>query len=230
MGPYGSPVGRADHVLAIDQGTTSTRAILFDAEARALAVAQRELTQHYPQRGWVEHDPEEIWQDTVAVVREALSAVDSERVAAIGITNQRETVVVWDRETGEPIHRAIVWQDRRTAEECARLKEEGAEDLVRKRTGLLLDPYFSATKIAWILDNVSDARTRAERGELVCGTIDCFLLWRLTGGAIHATDAANASRTSLFDIHTQRWDPELCRLFRVPEAMLPDVRDNSGIF
>src|SRR5689334_2010985 len=230
MGPYGSPVGRADHVLAIDQGTTSTRAILFDAEARALAVAQRELTQHYPQRGWVEHDPEEIWQDTVAVVREALSAVDSERVAAIGITNQRETVVVWDRETGEPIHRAIVWQDRRTAEECARLKEEGAEDLVRKRTGLLLDPYFSATKIAWILDNVSDARTRAERGELVCGTIDCFLLWRLTGGAIHATDATNASRTSLFDIHTQRWDPELCRLFRVPEAMLPDVRDNSGIF
>jgi glycerol kinase len=216
--------------LAIDQGTTSTRAILFDAKARSVAVAQRELTQHYPERGWVEHDPEQIWRDTLAVVREALSAVDSGRVAAVGITNQRETVVVWDRETGEPIHRAIVWQDRRTAEECARLKEEGAEELVRKRTGLLLDPYFSATKIAWILDNVSDARTRADRGELACGTIDCFLLWRLTGGEVHATDATNASRTSLFDIHAQRWDPELCRLFRVPEAMLPDVRDNSGIF
>ena len=214
-------MGQADHVLAIDQGTTSTRAILFDAEAKAVAVAQRELAQHYPARGWVEHDPEQIWQDTLAVMREALSQVDPSRVASIGITNQRETVVVWDCTTGEPIHRAIVWQDRRTAEVCSRLKGEGAEPLVRDRTGLLLDPYFSATKIAWILDNVAGARERAERGELACGTIDCFLLWRLTGGAVHATDATNASRTSLFDIHAQRWDSELCRLFRVPEAMLP---------
>jgi glycerol kinase len=223
-------VGQANHVLAIDQGTTSTRAILFDSEARAVAVAQRELGQHYPERGWVEHDPEQIWRDTLAVAREALSGVDLSRVAAIGITNQRETVVVWDRASGEPIHRAIVWQDRRTADECARLRDQGAESLVRERTGLLLDPYFSATKIAWILDNVPDARGRAERGELACGTIDCFLLWRLTGGAVHATDATNASRTSLFDIHAQRWDPELCRLFRVPEALLPEVRDNSGLF
>lgn len=216
--------------MAIDQGTTSTRAIVLDAEARAVAVAQRELTQHYPARSWVEHDPEQIWQDTLAVVREALSAVGSSRVAAIGITNQRETVVVWDRSTGEPVHRAIVWQDRRTAEVCARLKREGTEWLVSRRTGLLLDPYFSATKIAWLLDNVADARARAERGELACGTIDCFLLWRLTGGAVHATDATNASRTSLFDIHAQRWDSELCRMFRVPEPMLPEVRDNSGLF
>jgi glycerol kinase len=223
-------VGQADHVLAIDQGTTSTRAILFDAEAKAVAVAQRELTQHYPARGWVEHDPEQIWQDTLAVAREALSRVDPSRVASIAITTPRETVVVWDCTTGEPIHRAIVWQDRRTAEVCSRLKGEGAEPLVRDRTGLLLDPYFSATKIAWILDNVAGARERAERGELACGTIDCFLLWRLTGGAVHATDATNASRTSLFDIHAQRWDSELCRLFRVPEAMLPEVRDNSALF
>ena len=223
-------MGQADHVLAIDQGTTSTRAILFARDARAVAVAQRELQQHYPARGWVEHDPEQIWSDTVAVAREALSAVDIERVAAIGITNQRETIVVWDRTTGEPIHRAIVWQDRRTAQECATLKADGAEGLVQERTGLLLDPYFSATKIAWILDNVPGARERAERGELACGTIDCFLLWRLTGGAVHATDATNASRTSVFDIHAQRWDRELCRLFRVPEALLPEVRDNSGTF
>ena len=223
-------MGQADHVLAIDQGTTSTRAILFDADARSVAVAQRELTQHYPARGWVEHDPEQIWQDTLAVMREALSQVDPSRVASIGITNQRETVVVWDRTTGEPIHRAIVWQDRRTAEVCSELKGEGAEPLVRDRTGLLLDPYFSAAKIVWMLDNVADAREQAERGELACGTIDCFLLWRLTGGAVHATDATNASRTSLFDIHAQRWDSELCRLFRVPEAVLPEVRDNSELF
>ena len=216
--------------MAIDQGTTSTRAILFDSAAQAVAIAQRELTQHYPSKGWVEHDPEQIWQDALAVAHEALSKIDFGRVAAIGVTNQRETIVVWDRSTGQPIHRAIVWQDRRTAEECARLKSGGAESLVRERTGLLLDPYFSATKIAWILDNVAGARERAEKGELACGTIDCFLLWRLTGGAVHATDATNASRTSLFDIRAQRWDEELCRLFRVPEALLPDVRDNSGTF
>ncbi len=216
--------------MAIDQGTTSTRAILFDAEARAVAIAQRELEQHYPARGWVEHDPEQIWQDTLAVLREAVSAIEVTRIAAIGITNQRETVVVWNRATGEPVHRAIVWQDRRTADQCARLKGEGAEELVRDRTGLLLDPYFSATKIGWTLDNVPGARAQAERGELACGTIDCFLLWRLTGGAAHATDATNASRTLLFDIHAQCWDAELCRLFRVPESMFPEVCDNSGIF
>ena len=223
-------MGQADHVLAIDQGTTSTRAILFDRQARAVAVAQRELEQHYPAPGWVEHDPEQIWRDTLAVAREALSAVPPAGVAGIGITNQRETVIVWDRATGEPIHRAIVWQDRRTAEECARMKADGVEDVVRDRTGLLLDPYFSATKIAWILDNIPGARVRAERGELACGTIDCFLLWRFTRGAVHATDATNASRTSLFDIRKQEWDPKLCRLFRVPEALLPEVRDNSGVF
>ena len=223
-------MGQADHVLAIDQGTTSSRAILFDRDARAVTVAQRELQQHYPALGWVEHDPEHIWRDTLAVAREALSGVDLNRVAAIGITNQRETVVIWDRATGDPVHRAIVWQDRRTADVCSALKSDGVETQVRERTGLLLDPYFSATKIAWILDNVPGARERAERGELACGTIDCFLLWRLTGGAVHATDATNASRTLLFDIHAQRWDPELCDLLRVPEAMLPEVRDNSGLF
>ncbi|HEX8840225.1 MAG TPA: glycerol kinase GlpK, partial [Sphingomicrobium sp.] len=223
-------MGRADHVLAIDQGTTSTRAILFDASANAVAVAQRELTQHYPALGSVEHDPEEIWRDTLAVAREALSGVASERVAAIGITNQRETIVVWDRQSGRAVHPAIVWQDRRTADACAAFKGDGAEELVRNRTGLLLDPYFSATKIAWVLDHVAGARDRAERGELACGTIDSFLLWRLTGGTTHATDATNASRTSLLDIRSHRWDPELCRLFRVPEGLLPEVHDNSHIF
>jgi glycerol kinase len=223
-------VGQADHVLAIDQGTTSTRAILFDSHARGVSVGQREHRQQYPELGWVEHDPEEIWQNALAVTREALSAVDSRRIAAIGITNQRETVVVWDRQTGEAIYPAMVWQDRRTAEECVQLRGDGIEKLVRERTGLLLDPYFSATKIAWILDHVPGARLRGERGGLACGTIDSFLLWRLTGGAIHATDATNAARTSLFDIHRQCWDSELCQLFGVPEALLPDVRDNSHVF
>jgi glycerol kinase len=218
--------------LAIDQGTTSTRAILFDNEARPVAAAQRELEQHYPARGWVEHDPEQIWTDTLDVARGALGSngIDIGRVAGIGITNQRETIIVWDRATGEPIHRAIVWQDRRTADECARLKGEGVEALVRERTGLLLDPYFSATKIAWILDQMPGARARAERGELACGTVDCFLLWRLTGGAAHATDITNASRTSLYDIRRQCWDEELCRLFRVPAALLPEVHDNAHVF
>jgi glycerol kinase len=223
-------VGQADHVLAIDQGTTSTRAILFDRDVRPVAVAQRELNQHYPERGWVEHDPEEIWRETLGVAREVVQAVDLARVAGIGITNQRETVVVWDRSTSEPIHRAIVWQDRRTAEQCMRLKAEGTEELVRERTGLLLDPYFSATKIAWILDHVPGARARAGRGELACGTIDCFLLWRLTGGAAHASDVTNAARTSLFDIRRQCWDEELCQLFDVPITLLPEVHDNSHVF
>ena len=221
----------ADHILAIDQGTTSTRAILFDASARSAAVVQREFAQHYPKLGWVEHDAEGIWRDVRAVANEAIakSGVDSSRIASIGITNQRETVVVWDRSTGEPIHPAIVWQDRRTAEKCERLKADGVEPEVRTKTGLLLDPYFSATKIAWILDNVAGARTRAERGELAAGTIDCFMLWRLTGGLVHATDVTNASRTSLFDIQGG-WDAELCRLFDVPQALLPQVHDNSHVF
>jgi glycerol kinase len=220
----------ADHVLAIDQGTTSTRAILFDAEARPIAKAQRELTQHYPQPGWVEHDPAEIWQSVLATVGEVIAGIEPSRIAGMGITNQRETAVVWDRATGEPIHRAIVWQDRRTADTCARLKAEGPEELISGKTGLLLDPYFSATKVAWILDHVPGARARAEKGELAFGTIDCFLLWRLTRGAGHATEITNAGRTMLFDIREQRWDPELCRLFDVPEALLPDVRGNSEVF
>ena len=223
---------RPDHILAIDQGTTSTRAILFDSAARPLAQSQRELAQHYPQAGWVEHDPEDIWRDTLAVANAAIakSGVGAERIAAIGIANQRETAVVWDRATDEPIHNAIVWQDRRTADQCARLRNEGIEPMIRARTGLLLDPYFSATKIAWLLDHVPGARARAERGELAFGTIDSFLLGRLTGGAVHATDITNASRTMLYDIHAQRWDAELCRLFDVPDALLPQVRDNSHVF
>src|SRR5215469_5719423 len=219
-------------VLAIDQGTTSTRAIAFDPSARAVAIARRALTQHYGESGRVEHSPEEIWRDTQATVREVIerSPTGCAGIAALGITNQRETTVVWERASGRPIHRAIVWQDRRTAEECARLKSEGAETLVRERTGLLLDPYFSATKAAWILDHVPGARSRAERGELAFGTIDTFLLWRLTGGRVHATDVTNASRTLLFDIHRQYWDEELLRLLRVPRALLPEVRDSSAPF
>jgi len=220
------------HVLAIDQGTTSTRAIAFDLSARAVAIARRALHQHYGDAGRVEHDPEEIWRDTQATVREVIGRCPggAASVAALGITNQRETVVVWERAGGAPIHRAIVWQDRRTAEECARLKAQGAEELVRRRTGLLLDPYFSATKVAWILDHVPGARARAERGELAFGTIDTFLLWRLTGGRVHATDVTNASRTLLYDIHAQCWDEELLRLLRVPRALLPEVRDSSEVY
>jgi glycerol kinase len=225
-------MSQTQHVLAIDQGTTSTRAIAFDVNARAVAIARREFAQHYPASGWVEHDPEDIWRDTLATVREvtARSAVGVQSVAALGITNQRETAVIWERATGKPIHRAIVWQDRRTAEECARLRAAGAEPLVRRKTGLLLDPYFSGTKVAWMLDHVAGARARAERGELAFGTIDTFLLWRLTGGRVHATDVTNASRTLLFDIHLQRWDEELLRLLRVPGALLPEVRDSSEIY
>ena len=222
----------AKHILAIDQGTTSTRAILFDAQARRVAVAQTEFAQHYPQPGWVEHDPEDIWRDVLSTAREAIDAsgVGARDIAGIGITNQRETVVVWDRATGQPIHRAIVWQDRRTADVCAALRRDGAEDSVREATGLLLDPYFSATKIAWILDSVPGARARADRGELAFGTIDSFLLWRLTGGTTHASDVTNAARTLLWNIRTGDWDPELCRLLRVPMAILPQVHDNAHIF
>lgn len=213
-------------IVAIDQGTTSTRALRFDRDGRILATAQREFAQHYPRDGWVEHDPEDIWRDTLAVVREVMD----DAVAAIGIANQRETVVLWDRATCVPLHNAIVWQDRRTADLCARLRDDGVEPLVRAKTGLLLDPYFSATKLAWLLDTVPDARARAARGELAFGTIDSFLLWRLTGGRVHATDVTNASRTMLFDIVGQRWDAELLRLFDVPESLLPEVRDCAALF
>ncbi len=218
-------------ILAIDQGTTSTRAMLFDARGGVLARAQAELRQHFPAEGWVEHDPEDIWQDTLAVVREALSKahLGARDVAAIGITNQRETTIVWERATGKPIQRAIVWQDRRTAEECRRL--EAVYSLaVSAKTGLVIDAYFSASKIAWILDNVPGARARAEAGELAFGTVDCFLLWRLTGGKSHRTDATNAARTLLYDIREQRWDDELLKLFRVPRALLPEVMDNAADF
>ncbi len=217
-------------ILAIDQGTTSTRAILFDTAGRSLRTAQRELGQIYPRPGWVEHDPEEIWAATLATCREALGDGSATRVAAIGITNQRETAVIWERDGGRPIHNAIVWQDRRGAEDCRRLAADGVEPMVRARTGLVLDSYFSATKIRWLLDHVPGARARAERGELAFGTIDSFLLWRLTGGRVHATDASNAARTLLFDIHRQDWDPELLRLFGVPERLLPEVYDNAADF
>ena len=220
------------YLLAIDQGTTSSRALVFRADLSVAGVAQQEFAQHYPAPGWVEHDPEDIWRTTAATMRGALDAarVSARDIAAIGIANQRETTIVWDRATGRAIYNAIVWQDRRTAEDCARLKAEGAEAFVAARTGLLLDPYFSATKIAWILDHVAGARARAEAGELAFGTVDSFLLWRLTGGAVHATDATNASRTMLYDIHAGAWDAELCRIFRTPMTMLPQVEDNAAAF
>jgi glycerol kinase len=217
------------HLLAIDQGTTSTRSLLFDASGRLRASAQREFSQSYPQPGWVEHDPRTIWRDVLHTARGVL-AKSHAQVAAIGIANQRETTVVWAHADGTPVYPAIVWQDRRTAAECERLRRDGAEALVRARTGLLLDPYFSATKLAWILDHVAGARARAERGELAFGTIDSFLLWHLTGGKVHATDATNASRTMLFDIHRQCWDGDLLRLFNIPDVLLPEVHDNSFLY
>jgi glycerol kinase len=219
-------------IVAIDQGTTSSRAIVFGPDLSVRAIAQKEFTQHFPASGWVEHDPEEIWSSVVETVRAAMAkaGVAAERVAAIGITNQRETTLVWDRATGKPIHRAIVWQDRRTSAACARLKADGRGGLVQARSGLVIDPYFSGTKVAWLLDNVPGARARAERGELAFGTVDCFLLWRLTGGRVHATDATNASRTMLFDIHRGVWDEELCRLLNVPMALLPAVKDCAAAF
>ncbi len=218
-------------ILAIDQGTTSTRAMVFDRAGEPQAVAQQEFTQHYPKEGWVEHDAEEIWGTTLGVCREALKKIDAKKagdVACIGITNQRETTVIWDRESGKPIHKAIVWQDRRTADICRELKSAGAEAEVTRVTGLLLDPYFSATKIAWILDHVEGAREAAKRGRLAFGTTDCFLLWRLTGGKVHATDATNASRTLLFNIHDQKWDDALLERFRVPRSLMPEVKDSAA--
>ena len=222
----------AGFVLAIDQGTTSSRAILFDQKYRIAAVDQQEFEQHFPRSGWVEHEPEDIWNSTLATCRGAMAKAGAaaKDIAAIGITNQRETTVVWDRETGKAIHRAIVWQDRRTADICAGLKREGAEERVSARTGLLLDPYFSGTKLAWILDNVDGARQAAAAGRLAFGTVDSFLLWRLTGGRVHATDATNASRTLLYDIHEGRWSEELLELIRVPAGVLPEVRDSAADF
>ena len=219
-------------VLAIDQGTTSSRAILFDGRMRIAGVGQKEFVQHYPASGWVEHDPEEIWSSVVWSVKAALKKADREaaEVAAIGITNQRETVVLWDKATGKPIHPAIVWQDRRTAPLCQKLRKQGLEKKFTKKTGLLLDPYFSGTKIAWVLDKVKGARKRAERGELLAGTIDSFLIWRLTGGKVHATDATNASRTLVYNIETNDWDDELLGILNIPKIMLPQVKDCADDF
>ena len=219
-------------ILAIDQGTTSSRAILFDRAGGIRAVGQREFTQHYPQPGWVEHDALEIWSTQVGVVAEAVAQAGAtfEQIAAIGITNQRETTVVWDRETGLPIHHAIVWQDRRTAEFCDELKNQGLAPMIQEKTGLVIDAYFSGTKLKWILDHVEGARRKAEEGRLAFGTIDTWLAWKLSGGALHITDASNASRTLLFNIHTGQWDDELLKIFKIPRALLPEARASSEIY
>ncbi len=220
------------YVLAIDQGTTSTRAILFRADTSIAAIAQQEFPQHFPADGEVEHDPEDLWTTTLATCRDALrqANVGARDIAAIGITNQRETTLLWDRASGRALHRAIVWQDRRTAGLCAELKAKGHEPKFAARTGLLLDPYFSGTKLTWLLQNVPGAIEKAARGELAFGTVDSYLLWRLTGGKVHATDATNASRTLLFDIHRGRWDEEILQLLGIPKSVLPEVRDSSGAF
>jgi glycerol kinase len=219
-------------ILAIDQGTTGSTCLVIDEGGRVRGRAYSEFTQHFPQPGWVEHDASEIWDVTLAVVRQALSAADLETsaVAGIGITNQRETVVVWDRATGEPVHHAIVWQDRRTAARCRELRQSGHEDDIRARTGLVIDPYFSGTKLEWLLENVDGLRARAEAGELAAGTIDAWLIWNLTGGRVHATEPTNASRTLLYNIDKLDWDDELLSLFGVPRTLLPDVRPSSGVF
>jgi glycerol kinase len=220
------------YILAIDQGTTSTRAIVYDKKLNPKARAQKEFKQFFPASGWVEHDPEEIWKSVLLTVRSALrkAGIAGRDIASIGITNQRETVVVWDRKTGKPVHKAIVWQDRRTAEFCKDLKAAGHEPLFTQKTGLLLDPYFSGTKLNWVLDNVRGCRARAEKGELCFGTIDSFLMWRLTGGTIHATDATNASRTLMCNIHDGQWDDELLRILNIPRAVLPEIKDCAANF
>jgi glycerol kinase len=219
-------------ILALDQGTTSSRAIVFDHDGAIRAVAQKEFTQIFPQAGWVEHDPQEIWASQIGVAVDALGRAHASprEVAAIGITNQRETTIVWDRDTGEPVHNAIVWQDRRTADFCERLKADGAGETIQSKTGLLVDAYFSASKIRWILDNVPGARARADAGQLAFGTVDTWLVWKLTAHERHVTDVSNASRTMLFNIHTMRWDDELLRLFKIPASMLPDVRSSSEAY
>jgi glycerol kinase len=220
------------YILALDAGTTSVRAIVFDEDGKIRAVAQSEIRQIYPQAGWVEHDPQEIWSSQIAVATKALATINvrPSELAAIGITNQRETAIVWDRESGEPVHNAIVWLDRRTAGMCDQLRRRGALGMIQKRTGLLLDAYFSATKVAWILENVPGARKKAERGKLAFGTVDTWLVWKLTGGGKHVTDASNASRTLLFNIHKGAWDDKLLKLFRVPASMLPEVRSSSEVY
>ena len=220
------------YILAIDQGTTSTRALIFDKSGIAVSSGQHELTQHFPADGWVEHDAIEIWETTLKSCYTAIKQtnISFKDIACIGITNQRETTVVWDRQTGEPIYRAIVWQDRRTSDYCEELNSQGNLETIQKKTGLLIDPYFSASKLRWLLDNVPNARKLAEQGSLAFGTIDCYLLWRLTGGKSHYTDATNASRTMLFNIRQQRWDPELLKLFNIPAAILPEVKDCAADF
>ncbi len=217
------------HILAIDQGTTSSRAIAFDAELAPVHTAQAEFAQHFPASGWVEHDPEDIWQTVLETARAAHAAVEGD-IAAIGITNQRETTLLWDRTTGKPLHNAIVWQDRRTHAACEALKAQGLEEPVRARTGLMLDPYFSATKLAWLLEHVDGARAAAEAGRLAFGTVDSFLIWRLTGGRVHATDATNAARTMLYDIAAGAWDADICEALGIPMSLLPEVRDCADDF
>ncbi len=221
-----------NYILALDQGTTSSRAIVFDHNGQICSVAQKEFTQHFPQPGWVEHNPNEIWSSEAAVIAEAISAIDinGKDIAAIGITNQRETTVVWDIDTDEPIYNAIVWQDRRTAEYCDKLKAQGLVDRIREKTGLIIDAYFSGTKIKWILDNVPGARERAEKGKLRFGNIDTWLVWRLTRGQVHVTDVTNASRTMLFNIHDLKWDEELLRLLDIPMSMMPEVKSSSEVY
>lgn len=221
-----------NYIIALDQGTTSSRAIIFDRDANVVGTSQREFAQHYPQAGWVEHDPMEIFATQSATMVEALAqaGISHAQVAALGITNQRETTVVWDKETGRPVYNAIVWQCRRSTEICAQLKRDGHEDYIRETTGLVTDPYFSGTKLKWILDNVDGARERAERGELLFGTIDTWLIWKLTGGKVHVTDYTNASRTLMFNIHSLQWDDKLLEILGIPRQMLPEVRPSSEVY
>jgi glycerol kinase len=220
------------HILAIDQGTTSSRALVFDKDIQVKATAQQEFAQHFPHSGWVEHDPADLWSTTVQTCRDAIAkaGLQASDISAIGITNQRETTLVWDAQTGTPIHNAIVWQDRRTADYCRSLRDAGHDQMITAKTGLLADPYFSGTKLKWILDNVDGARERAAKGELLFGTVDCFLIWKLTNGAAHVTDATNAARTLLYDIHAGEWSRTICDLFDIPMAMLPQVKDCAADF
>ena len=223
---------KEQYILAIDQGTSSSRAIVFNRQGESLAVAQKEFTQHFPQSGWVEHDPLEIWSSEAAVISEVMAGmgISGQDIAAVGITNQRETTILWDTETGEPVYNAIVWQDRRTAEYCDQLKAQGLTEMIRQKTGLIIDAYFSATKIKWVLDHVPGARERAEQGRLRFGTVDSWLAWQLTGGRLHITDATNASRTMLYNIHTLEWDEELLRLFDIPRSLMPEVKSCSEVY
>lgn len=222
----------AQYILSIDQGTTSSRSMIFDDQGRPLFSAQKEFKQHFPNDGWVEHNPDDIWSTVLETMKQVMkkAKLSAKDIAAIGITNQRETALLWDRQTGKPIYNAIVWQDRRTADYCADMKKQGHEDGIQEKTGLLLDPYFSATKIKWLLDHVEGAREKAKAGELCFGTVDCFLLWHLTGGEVHATDITNASRTMLFNIHDKGWDEALLKLFDIPSSILPTVKENIDNF